>query len=141
MIAGAYYQMPRTQGYLNNCHAGVVHTKQGTSSQYQNSYLDLVVWQYLSKLEVDKVAGMVAKMADDKKIVLDWHVVEHGGQHGVHHVSRQKKLFLADMELDMVADMEVDKVAAMIKIKWDVLKRSVLGRSCLMQSVPDLRVF
>ena len=60
---------------------------------------------------MDKVAGMVAKMADDKKNVLDWHVVEHGGQHGVHHVSRQKKLFLADMELDIVADKEVDKVA------------------------------
>ena len=47
------------------------------------------------------------------------------------------------MELDMVLDMEVAKVADMFKtkcIQWNVLKRSVSGRSCLMRSVPDLRV-
>ena len=57
------------------------------------------------------------------------------------------------MEVHIVADMEVDKVADMApteKNEVDVCtktklvyarKRSVLGRSCLISSVPDLRVF
>ena len=48
----------------------------------------------LLHMVADKVAGMVAVMADDKKIYLF--------------------LFLADMELDMVADKEVDKLADMV---------------------------
>ena len=46
---------------------------------------------------------------------------------------------VADMEVDKVADMEVDKVAE--KANLNVLKQCVLGRSCLMRSVPDLRVY
>ena len=46
---------------------------------------------------------------------------------------------LSEQWLDMVADMKVDKVAGMLadmfKIKCS--KLSELGRSCLMQSVPD----
>ena len=52
---------------------------------------------------------------------------------------------MVDMELDMVANMQIGKVADMFNTKCvkslNVLKRSALGRSCLMRSVPDLRVF
>ena len=37
---------------------------------------------------VDKVAGMVVDMAADKKIVLVWHVVAHGGRPGGWHGRR-----------------------------------------------------
>ena len=56
---------------------------------------------------------------------------------------------VADMEVDKVtdkvADLEVDKAADMtadiqneVYEAWNVRKQSVLGRSCLMQSVPCL---
>ena len=45
----------------------------------------------------------------------------------VEKVAELEKNKIADMELVKVADMEVDKVRH--------------GRSCLMQSVPNLRVF
>ena len=64
-------------------------------------------------------------------------------------------VMVTDMEVDMVADMELDKVADKVadivvdraadKKKvykaWNVLKQSALGRSCLMRSVSNLRVF
>ena len=48
---------------------------------------------------------------------------------------------VADMEVHMVANMEVDKVQNQEYKAWNVLKQTVLGRSCLMRSVPELRVF
>ena len=46
------------------------------------------------------------------------------------------------MESDMVADMQVDKVADMeVDRKADIFKTECMGRSCLLQSIPDLRVF
>ena len=63
---------------------------------------------------------------------------------------RRDDIAVADMEVDMVADMEADNIADMVANKFhnfdqvckasNVLKRSVSGRSCLMRSVPDLRV-
>ena len=47
---------------------------------------------------------------------------------------------LADMEVDKVADMVGDMVADMAAYTQKISKRSVLGQSCLMRSVPDLRV-
>ena len=59
----------------------------------------------LLRMVANKVAGM---------IVLGWNVVRQGGRHGGWHGGRQKRLFSADMEVDMVADKEVDKVADMV---------------------------
>ena len=63
----------------------------------------------LLHMVANKMAGMEADIAANKKIiffvVLGWHVVAHGGRHGGR---QKKKTILADMELDMVADKEVD---------------------------------
>ena len=78
----------------------------------------------------------VADMVVDKKMVdMELDIVAD--------MAADKKM--ADMELDMVANMQIGKVADMFNTKCvkslNVLKRSALGRSCLMRSVPDLRVF
>ena len=51
------------------------------------------------------------------------------------------------MVLDMVADMEVEKVSSKVvdmvadKKELKCSKTNSFGRSCLLLSVPDLRVF
>ena len=59
---------------------------------------------------------------------------------------RRDDISVADMEVDMEADNVADMVANkfhnfdQVYKASNVLKRSVSGRSCLMRSVPDLRV-
>ena len=76
----------------------------------------------VADMEVDKVADMVAGMAADKKVAnmeLDTGGRHEGKKQGGRHGGRKNKM----------AEMK------------NVLKQSVLGRSCLMRSAPDLRVF